>query len=95
MNIGEYDDRNPAGAGYILMTHTGRKVFDQDERDEFLKARARTLRLLEKPRKPKKLHDPTDQCRKCLYLYRPKCLPPAVGKCDQFLKHQKSLNNFH
>ena len=39
--LGWVDESDPNGVGYKIMTEVGVKVFDKEERDEYLKEKAR------------------------------------------------------
>ncbi len=72
MHLGEYDERDPAGSGYRVMTRKGLLVFDITEKAEYLAER-------EKARK--RPYNPARQCKKCISYRSPSCIPPASGPC--------------
>jgi hypothetical protein len=54
LRIGETDESNPAGIGYMIQTREGLKVFDLSEHEDFLREKERVQR----PRRRRKLRLP-------------------------------------
>jgi hypothetical protein len=77
MNIGQTDERNPAGAGYRIMTPEGLKVYDVTERAEFISEKNRCRAWLRSP------------CRRCTMFHSSHCFPPADGLCSDFKRAPK------
>lgn len=96
MRVGEYDESDPNGIGYKIMTRDGLKVFDLTERDEYEAEKAKFSPGYKKPRK-RALRDNTRQCRRCHSLHSSHCLPPVSGPCKDFIQYfaPRNRNKFH
>lgn len=89
MKIGDYDESDPNGTGYKIMTREGLKTFDLSEHDDYLRERTRVSDLLSAAgNRSKRPHDPTKQCRRCERVCKT-CFPPSVGPCTGFSRHNK------
>ena len=93
MNIGDYDESDPNGVGYRLMTRDGVKVFDIADHAEYLAERERLRRPVKAPRRPRR-----PKCISCVALHSPDCIPPAAGLCGAFIREprpRRKLTSFH
>jgi len=92
MKIGDYDESNPNGIGYRIMTPEGLKIFDLSEHSDYLseKIRVRNWILSRRPAAAPRKRGPRDstrQCRKCKGLNSGRCIPPVKGPCADFIRY--------